>query len=40
VKSDIGAGVAIDFHTDGDFDHAGCIPGHQFLLVDGNMKTL
>jgi len=39
-RSDIGAGVAIDFHADGDFDHAGRIPGHWFLLVDRNEKTL
>jgi choline dehydrogenase-like flavoprotein len=30
---DISAGVAIDFHANGDFGNAGCIPGHVFLLV-------
>jgi len=39
-RSDIGAGVAIDFHADGDFDHARGVPGHWFLLVDRNGKTL
>jgi hypothetical protein len=39
-RSDVGAGVAIDLHADGDFDHAGRIPGHWFLLVDRNGKTL
>jgi len=30
--SDIGAGVAVDLHADGDFDHARGLPGHMRLL--------
>jgi hypothetical protein len=34
--SDIGAGVAVDLHADGDFDHARGLPGHMRLLVVEN----
>jgi hypothetical protein len=36
---DISAGVAIDFHANGDFSYAGCIPGHVFLLVTTMRNT-
>jgi hypothetical protein len=37
--SDVGAGVAVDLHADGDFDHAWGFPGHRRLLVATRMKV-
>jgi hypothetical protein len=35
---DFGAGVAVDFHADGDFDHARGFPGHVRLLIFNEMQ--